>query len=86
MKDDTLLIAGPCSAESREQVLATAKGLSGRKVDYFRAGIWKPRTLPGSFEGVGRTGLPWLKEGKETYGLKTTSVCAMQVLRHCCPF
>ena len=53
MKDDTLLIAGPCSAESREQVLATAKGLSRRKVDYFRAGIWKPRTQPGSLEGRG---------------------------------
>ena len=79
MKDDTLLIAGPCSAESREQVLSTAKGLSGRKVDYFRAGIWKPRTLPGSFEGVGRTGLPWLKEVKETHGLKTCIEVADEV-------
>ena len=79
MKDDTLLIAGPCSAESREQVLATAEGLSRRKVDYFRAGIWKPRTQPGSFEGVGRTGLPWLKEVKEKYGLKTCIEVADEV-------
>ena len=79
MKEDTLLIAGPCSAESREQVLATAEGLARRKVDYFRAGIWKPRTQPGSFEGVGKTGLPWLQEVKAQYGLKTCIEVADEV-------
>ena len=74
--DEMMLIAGPCSAESREQVMETAKGLSGSKVAYFRAGIWKPRTQPGAFEGVGRTGLPWLKEVSETYGLKTCTEVA----------
>jgi chorismate mutase len=47
------LIAGPCSAETREQVLKTAEGLSTLPLDYYRAGIWKPRTRPGEFEGVG---------------------------------
>ncbi len=74
--EDMLLIAGPCSAESRAQVLETAKGLAGMKVDYFRAGIWKPRTQPGAFEGVGRTGLPWLTEVSATYGLKTCTEVA----------
>jgi|TARA_B110000208_G_scaffold181233_1_gene231745 chorismate mutase len=71
------LIAGPCSAETREQVLETAKEIS--QIDaltYFRAGIWKPRTAPGSFEGVGEDGLAWLKEAKETYGVKTTTEVA----------
>ncbi len=64
------LIAGPCSAESREQVMRTAKGLQGLGLTYFRAGIWKPRTRPGAFEGVGTTGLPWLQEVKREFGLK----------------
>lgn len=64
------LIAGPCSAETKEQVLETAKRLSHLDIDYFRAGIWKPRTRPGEFEGLGNLALPWLKEVKETYGLK----------------
>jgi chorismate mutase len=61
-----LIIAGPCSAESEEQVLATARGLAAINVPIFRAGIWKPRTRPGSFEGVGAIGLQWLKKVKET--------------------
>ena len=64
------LIAGPCSAESRAQVLSAAQGLKATGLDYFRAGIWKPRTRPGAFEGVGSTGLPWLQEVQREVGLK----------------
>jgi 3-deoxy-D-arabino-heptulosonate 7-phosphate (DAHP) synthase len=67
--DSPILIAGPCSAESREQVLATANSLKSAGIQIFRAGIWKPRTKPGGFEGVGKIGLEWLKEVKEKYGL-----------------
>jgi chorismate mutase len=70
---ETLLIAGPCSAENEEQVLATAKALAlNPKVKIFRAGIWKPRTRPDGFEGIGNQGLQWLKKVKETTGLLTT--------------
>ena len=56
------LISGPCSAESEEQVLETAKALALQKeVSMFRAGIWKPRTRPDTFEGVGTDGLKWLR-------------------------
>lgn len=71
-----ILIAGPCSAESEEQVLETAKSLQNLNVDYFRAGIWKPRTRPGNFEGSGRPGLGWLKKVKEETGLKVTTEVA----------
>lgn len=65
-----LIISGPCSAETEEQVLATASQLAATgKVDVLRAGIWKPRTRPGSFEGVGTKGLPWLQKAKELTGL-----------------
>ena len=64
------LIAGPCSAETREQVMETAKGLVSLQPSYFRAGIWKPRTRPGEFEGSGNPALEWMKEAKATYGLK----------------
>ena len=64
-----IIIAGPCSAESREQVLETATALSASGVKIFRAGIWKPRTKPGGFEGVGTAGLEWLKEVKEKTGM-----------------
>ena len=69
-KKRPLVIAGPCSAESEEQVLSTAAALvaSGR-VDIFRAGIWKPRTRPGQFEGVGTPGLKWLRRVRDEYGL-----------------
>ena len=71
------LIAGPCSAESQEQVLATARALAkSDHVILFRAGIWKPRTRPGSFEGVGEKGLDWLKAAKEETGLFTTTEVA----------
>lgn len=72
-KNDPLIIAGPCGAESEEQVLQTAKEISAiPKVKLFRAGIWKPRTRPNSFEGVGEPGLEWLKEVQKQFGLKTT--------------
>jgi chorismate mutase len=67
-----IIIAGPCSAENEEQLLATAEGISKLPmVSIFRAGIWKPRTKPGSFEGVGEKAFPWLKKVKEKYGFKT---------------
>lgn len=67
-----LLIAGPCSAESLEQLLSTAEQLSAlKKVDIFRAGIWKPRSRPGSFEGVGNVGLNWMKAVKDQFHLPT---------------
>lgn len=74
--DKPLAIAGPCSAESEEQVLRIAKELDQEYVKVFRAGIWKPRTKPGSFEGVGEIGLGWLKKVKEETGLKTTTEVA----------
>ncbi len=68
-----LIISGPCSAETEEQVLATAQGLAATgKVDMLRAGIWKPRTRPGQFEGIGVKGLPWMAKAKELTGLPIT--------------
>ena len=64
-----LIIAGPCSAESEQQVLSTAKALSAQGVKYFRAGLWKPRTQPGTFEGVGEIGLQWLHQVKINTGM-----------------
>lgn len=60
-----IVISGPCSAETEEQVMETARGLASRGIKIFRSGIWKPRTKPGGFEGVGTIGLPWLKRVKE---------------------
>jgi chorismate mutase len=65
-----VLIAGPCSAETEEQVIQTAARLFRTgKIDVLRAGIWKPRTRPGAFEGIGAKGLPWLQKAKELTGL-----------------
>ncbi|MEJ7913609.1 MAG: chorismate mutase [Chitinophagaceae bacterium] len=65
-----LIISGPCSAETEQQVMETATRLAQTgKVDMLRAGIWKPRTRPGSFEGVGTKGLPWLQAAKKATGL-----------------
>ena len=69
------IIAGPCSAESENQLLEIAKEIR-LKADVFRAGIWKPRTSPKSFEGVGKKGLEWLKNVKELTGLKTITEVA----------
>lgn len=65
-----LVIAGPCSAETEEQVLKIARELKDSKVSVFRAGIWKPRTRPGGFEGVGEIGLKWLQKAKKETGLQ----------------
>ena len=68
-----LIISGPCSAETEEQVMETAVQLARTgKVDILRAGIWKPRTKPGMFEGIGTKGLPWLLQAKKITGLPTT--------------
>ena len=71
-----LIIAGPCSAESEEQMLATGNGLKSHQNILFRAGVWKPRTRPNNFEGIGRIGLTWLKIVKEETGLATTTEVA----------
>ncbi|WGH24564.1 MAG: bifunctional 3-deoxy-7-phosphoheptulonate synthase/chorismate mutase type II [Candidatus Shikimatogenerans bostrichidophilus] len=62
-----LIIAGPCSAENKSQILDTAKNINKDYVEVFRAGIWKPRTKPGMFEGVGEIGLKWLMDAKKKY-------------------
>ncbi len=64
-----LSIAGPCSAETKEQVLKIAHQLKDTKVTVFRAGVWKPRTRPGGFEGIGALALPWLQQVKKETGL-----------------
>lgn len=70
LKKRPLIISGPCSAETEEQVVQTALRLAATgKVDILRAGIWKPRTRPGSFEGIGTKGLPWLQQAKKASGL-----------------
>ena len=73
-----IIIAGPCSAESERQMLETARRIkeSGADVPIFRAGIWKPRTKPNGFEGVGVIGLNWLKKVKEEYGFRTATEVA----------
>ena len=71
-----VVIAGPCSAETEEQVLKIAHSLKNTDVSFFRAGIWKPRTRPGMFEGVGALGLQWLQRVKEEIGLKTATEVA----------
>jgi chorismate mutase len=71
-KKRPLIISGPCSAETEAQVIETATRLAKTgKVDMLRAGIWKPRTRPGSFEGIGTKGLPWLQQAKKISGLPT---------------
>lgn len=71
-----LVIAGPCSAESEEQVMATAKQLSSNGIKIFRAGIWKPRTKPGGFEGHGEEALPWMQRVKQELGMLTATEVA----------
>jgi len=71
-----MVIAGPCSAESEEQVLRTAKELSGRGIQIYRAGVWKPRTKPGGFEGQGVDALPWLQAVQAETGMKVSTEVA----------
>ena len=70
------LIAGPCSAETPKQMLDIAHQLAPQGIDLFRAGIWKPRTRPGAFEGMGAKALPWLREVKQQTGMKITTEVA----------
>ena len=73
-----LVISGPCSAETEEQVMETAHQLASKGIKIFRAGIWKPRTKPGGFEGVGSEGLRWLKRVKEETGMYVATEVATQ--------
>ena len=76
--EELLVISGPCSVESREQLLATAEGLSEiDKVKVLRGGIWKPRTRPDAFEGIGEEGLKWMQEAKQRYGFLTMTEVAV---------
>jgi len=83
--DNPLLISGPCSLESEEQALATARELAkDKRVFVYRGGVWKPRTRPGCFEGIGSIGLEWLKKVKEETGLLTaTEVANAQHTEEC---
>lgn len=71
-----IIIAGPCSVESEDQVMETARQLSKDGIKIFRGGIWKPRTSPGGFEGIGEVGLPWLKKVKEETGMLVSTEVA----------
>ena len=71
-----IVISGPCSAETEEQVMETAKALASKGIKIFRAGIWKPRTKPGGFEGIGVEGLTWLKEVKKETGMLVSTEVA----------
>lgn len=68
--DKPLYIAGPCSAETKQQTLSTAKELHAYGINIYRAGLWKPRTQPGNFEGVGSKGMSWLKAVQEEVGMQ----------------
>lgn len=91
MSHRPFIIAGPCSAESREQILSTARGLAASgQVNLFRAGIWKPRTRPGNFEGMGEQAFPWMQEAYRETGLPfCTEVASSEqveiALKHECP-
>lgn len=81
---EPLLILGPCSAESEEQLLLTAQALRRFSPDFFRAGLWKPRTKPDSFEGVGDAGLQWLRHVEQETGLRPmTEVATKEHLEQC---
>lgn len=82
ISDSPIIMAGPCSAESRDQVMSTARELAHGGVKIFRAGVWKPRTKPGGFEGRGAEALDWLREVKESTGmLIATEVATPEHLR-----
>ena len=75
-KERPFVIAGPCSAETEEQVMTTAKQLASKGCHIFRAGVWKPRTKPGGFEGNVEAALPWMKRVKEETGMLITTEVA----------
>lgn len=78
VSEKPLVMAGPCSAETEEQTLSTARQLAMGGIKIFRAGIWKPRTKPGGFEGIGKEGLEWLKKVKEETGMLVATEVAMR--------
>ena len=79
-----IVIAGPCSAETEEQTLTTAKQLAAKGCHMFRAGVWKPRTKPGGFEGNGEKALPWMKRVKDETGmLVATEVATAEHVELC---
>ncbi len=79
ISEKPIIIAGPCSAETEEQVMTCAKALANdKRVSIFRAGIWKPRTRPGSYEGIGNEGLKWMKQVKQETGLRTATEVATE--------
>lgn len=81
------VIAGPCSAETKEQVMETAERLKKFGINVYRAGIWKPRTHPGSFEGIGSEGLRWMQMAKKEFGLKiSTEVASEKHVFECLKF
>ena len=71
-----LIIAGPCSAETPEQMLETATGISAGGIGVFRAGLWKPRTRPGAFEGVGNKGIGMMQQVQSVAGMKVATEVA----------
>ena len=75
-KERPLVIAGPCSAETEEQVMSTAHSLVVKGCHIFRAGVWKPRTKPGGFEGNGEMALPWMQRVKEETGMMISTEVA----------
>ncbi|MBQ5680434.1 MAG: 3-deoxy-7-phosphoheptulonate synthase, partial [Bacteroidaceae bacterium] len=75
-QERAFIIAGPCSAETEEQVMTTAKQLAGKGCHIFRAGVWKPRTKPGGFEGHGEPALSWMRQVKEETGMLTATEVA----------
>lgn len=76
-KERPIIIAGPCSAETEEQVMTTAKSLAAKGCHVFRAGVWKPRTKPGGFEGKGKAALPWIKKVKDFTGMLVATEVAI---------
>jgi len=81
MQKEKIIVAGPCSAETREQVMETARQLYEGGINIYRAGVWKPRSRPGTFKGVGKEALEWMAEVKSVYGMKiaTEINCAANV-------
>lgn len=75
------IISGPCSAESEMQVMKTAEALCTAGIDWFRAGLWKPRTRPGNFEGMGEKAIPWMQRVRDEFGMRicTEAACAKHV-------
>src|SRR5690606_18307116 len=73
-----VIIAGPCSAETEEQVLKTAVELAGKGVKIYRAGVWKPRTKPGGFEGAGTPALKWLQQVRRETGMYVSTEVATE--------